>query len=150
MASHYPLWEIHSATNRPPDLYNLWPKTVTGKISLSSAKSWSLSHHRFLFSLSVKHIWKRKLTEGPVLQSNIKLHLFSIQCLCSCNNVRVTSYDTIHSTNILMSNMSKEVWLQWPNFINKRLHEGGQKFEKSLQFSTLVKFCGTEQDCFYL
>ena len=39
MASHYPLWEIHSATNRPPDLYNLWPKIVIGKISLSSAKS---------------------------------------------------------------------------------------------------------------
>lgn len=82
----------------------------------------------------MKCILKRKLKD-PILKSNIKLHTFQF------NNSAAAIMSTV--TNISVPNISKEVEVQWLNFINRQLREGGQKSEKSSLLSVLVEFYGT-------
>lgn len=83
----------------------------------------------------MKRILKRKLKEDPILKSNNKLHTFQF------NNSAAAIMSTV--TNISVPNISKEVEVQWLNFINRQLREGGQKSEKSSLLSILVEFYGT-------
>lgn len=105
MASHYfnSIWEINFSA-KSPHLIHL----ISGsKLEMAGWKSHSLPPPHIFISLLCEMSIEKKPIEASVLQSNIKLHPFQFNLILVLLQIMstVTSYDSIHSTNISVPNI---------------------------------------------